>query len=145
MKMRKILPLVILAVGALFVLSGCDAMLDAIFDNSQLFVSVRVSNTFAPLDYAATYTYGTNAGRVQVKLTDLSTLETTSATTYWTSISGGYVYYDINFTGLKGDSYQVDVKYADTYDGSGITSTTYGAPVTPKDSTGRSASIVIYY
>jgi hypothetical protein len=33
MKMRKLLPVIILAVGSLFVLSGCDAMLDAIFPN----------------------------------------------------------------------------------------------------------------
>ena len=35
MKIRKILPLVLLAVGSVFLLSSCDAMLDAIFRTTR--------------------------------------------------------------------------------------------------------------
>ncbi len=47
MKMRKILPLVILAVGALVLLSGCDAMLDAIFPTAQITVDAAVTAAIA--------------------------------------------------------------------------------------------------
>ena len=51
MKMRKILPLVILAVTAFFLLSGCDALLDAIFSKDQITVDVAVY-TPSHSDYA---------------------------------------------------------------------------------------------
>ena len=44
MKMRKILPLVLLAVGSVFLLSSCDAMLDAIFSNNTVNVYVSEYN-----------------------------------------------------------------------------------------------------
>ncbi len=43
MKMRKLLPLILLAVGALFLLSSCDALLDAIYANNTIDVSVQTA------------------------------------------------------------------------------------------------------
>ena len=54
MKMRKLLPLVLLAVGALFLLSSCDAMLDAIFPSNQIYVDVEVSGRTTPIDWFGT-------------------------------------------------------------------------------------------
>ena len=36
MKIRKILPLVLLALASVFLLSSCDALLDAIFSNNTI-------------------------------------------------------------------------------------------------------------
>ena len=40
MKIRKILPLVILALASVFLLSSCDALLDAIFSNDTITVYI---------------------------------------------------------------------------------------------------------
>ena len=45
MKTRKILPLVLIVVGAAFLLSSCDAMLDAIYPSNQISVDVAVRGT----------------------------------------------------------------------------------------------------
>ena len=145
MKMRKILPLVILAVGALFLLSGCDQLLDAIFQNNQIYVDVRVSGSgpFAS-DYDKTSTFGYNSGRVIVYLQD-SRGHITSASTYWTSLDNFSVHYGINFTGLKDDTFLVYADYTSYYTPLNVGSITTSAVqlVTPHDATGHSADVTI--
>ena len=46
MRAKKLLPLILLAVGALFLLSSCDAILDAIYANNTLDVTVDVFSAF---------------------------------------------------------------------------------------------------
>lgn len=53
MKIRKILPLLLLAFGSVFLLSSCDALLDAIFSNNTISVYVSVyipSYGYSPYD-----------------------------------------------------------------------------------------------
>ncbi len=52
MKIKKLLPLVLLAVAAVLMLSSCDAMLDAIFPTNQIIVDVAV-DALTHTDYAS--------------------------------------------------------------------------------------------
>ena len=150
MKMRKILPLVILAVGALFLLSGCDQLLDAIFQNNQIYVDVRVHGYVgAPFysDWYETSVNGVNSGHVVVYVQD-SRGHVTSASTYWTSLDSLYVHYGINFTGLKDDTFLVYADYTSYYAGGYSTFRAYATPsatITPHDATGHSADVTIYF
>ena len=47
MRIRKILPVLLLAVGSLFLLTSCDALLDAIFSNNT--ITVYVSTRYCQL------------------------------------------------------------------------------------------------
>jgi len=143
MKMRKILPLVILAVGALFLLSGCDAMLDAIFQNNQMTVEVSVWNGTYPVDWSQTYYYGRTSGIVTVYLTNTSTGSTTTANIGWTSADGAYVYYQADFTDLKNDTYLVTAWYTSYYTGGGPWSRSQ--TITPHDAAGHSSTVTMTF
>jgi len=55
MRVKKLLPLILLAVGALFLLSSCDAILDAIYANNTIDVNVRVYLNGSSPGYASAY------------------------------------------------------------------------------------------
>ncbi len=43
MRVKKLIPLILLAVGALFLLSSCDQILDALYANNTINVTTIVS------------------------------------------------------------------------------------------------------
>ena len=45
MRVKKLIPLILLAVGALFLLSSCDQILDALYANNTITVTTTVSNS----------------------------------------------------------------------------------------------------
>lgn len=150
MKMRKILPLVILAVGALFLLSGCDALLDAIFQNNQITVDVWVSTSAHP-DWAI-------GGYVATTVLDLNDGTSYVASSYWQSFDGTYAHYQLPFSKLKNDQFSITSRYWNylglnttttntIYDTSGyfVIGTSITMPyVNPGDSTGRSITVIQY-
>jgi hypothetical protein len=111
MKIRKILPLVLLAVGSLFLLSGCDAILNAIFQNNQISVDVAVSYVGAYNDYIN----GTNP-QVTCVVYDSSN-NPVSLTGGWSSYDLSYVHFNFAFTKLKNDTYHFAAQYSGTYGG----------------------------
>ena len=146
MKIRKILPLAILAVGALVFLSGCDAILDAIFQNNQLSVSVNVYFGDYPFDWNASYFHGYSSGQVTVYVTANSGAgAVTQASTFWTSADSQYVHYNLDFTNLKDDTYWVTTTYTSYYQYPNQTFTVSGQLVTPHDSSGHSATLTFTY
>jgi hypothetical protein len=142
MKMRKLLPLVLLAVGSLFLLTSCDALLDAIFPNSQIFVDVRVYGGSYTTDWIQSYNFNQISGIVTVILVDQRNGDTTSANSYFTSADPTFIHYGFNFTGLKDHTYLVTAYYV---------SYNYADPlpqsylVTPNDATGHSASLTVTF
>ena len=150
MKMRKILPLVILAVGALFLLSGCDALLDAIFAKNQISVDVQVSNA-----YYNDWYYG--AGSVTLNFYDLSTGSTTTVVSGRTGYDYTSSHFVFTFTKLEADTFAItafynSAYYADPasnnvfYDPSGAGHTSIAMPFTNSgDSTGHSIDLTMYF
>ncbi|MGA2641114.1 MAG: hypothetical protein ABSG21_09445 [Spirochaetia bacterium] len=153
MKTRKLLPLVLLAVGALFLLSSCDAILDAIFQNNQIKVDVWVYYLDHP-DY-------NSGGTVTVVLTDNSAFSQMIATSAWQYFDGYYVHYYLNFPKLKNDNFSITSAYFNRfgvqmgaaasiiYDSSGTTYVGTGFNFTmpysnSADSTGHSITVVQY-
>ena len=105
MRIRKILPLALLAVGAVFMLTSCAQILDAIFSSNTIQVTAKV---LAPY-------YGTGSGQtVQFTLTRVSTGETTTGTsgTSGSVDSYGYVYYTFEFNKLANDTYTLTSAYS---------------------------------
>ena len=145
MKIRKILPVVILAVGSLFLLSGCDALLDAIFQNNQILVDVRIYGGVGgfPADWSASYYSGLNSGLVTLYLLDTNTGVTTTASGNWSSADIYYVHYAFNFTGLKNDVYEITAYYTSYYDH--FIDPPISVFVTPHDSPGHSADVTITF
>jgi hypothetical protein len=150
MKMRKLLPVLIIAVGSVFLLSGCDAILDAIFQNNQITVDVSVSSGYA-LDYAS------GNGTVTLTLTDVTSGTPTtvaSTRTGFDSVSSHFVF---AFTKLKSDTFTVNASYTSAYytsplpmnsflDPSNNALTQITMPYTNSgDSTGRSVYLKIYF
>jgi hypothetical protein len=148
MKMRRILPLVILAVTAFFVLSGCDAMLDAIFQNNQISMDVRLPVSPNHIgDYWYNQTYVTiYEGGSQVQQGN-----TTSG--YY---DGTYAHYYFTFSKLKNSStYQIYAQFVGTigannnyfyYDpNTGVPTNAYLSlpDPNPGDSTGHSVNLLI--
>ncbi|MGO9307906.1 MAG: hypothetical protein ACLQDL_02645 [Spirochaetia bacterium] len=162
MKMRKLLPLVLVAVGALFLLSGCDAMLDAIFPSNQIYVDVQVSAADYPFDWSDAYNHGSYPGSVTLYLYDVSANNTTVATGTWTSVDYNYIHFPFVFTKLKNDVYQLTAVYTSRnyspppfsdsvfYDPSGVR---MGSPVSAislpypnsGDGTGHSVNLSMYF
>jgi len=154
MKMRKILPLVILAVGALFLLSGCDALLDAIFQNNQITVDVWLNPTTHP-DYPAGYAH------VTTTVYDTNSGSSYTASNVWSSYDygTGYVHYYQTFTKLPSDTFTITSQYYNAANAPGsATSAIYDSsgtvllvgpfsmphPSYSSDSTGRSITVVQY-
>jgi hypothetical protein len=107
MKIRKILPLALLAVGALFMLTSCDAMLDALFPANSLTVYVHV-----PASY---YTdYATATMKVDVTSTT-GTVYVAGPVTELATDSDGYVNYSFSFPKLSNGDYNIVATYDGPY------------------------------
>ena len=132
MKIKKLLPLVLIAVAAVLMLSSCDALLDAIFPTNQIFVDVAVYVPSHP-DY--------DSASVTVVLSGPSSA---SNTAYWDGYydSYDYAHYYVNLTGLKDGTYEIDVLYNPTF---GLPDDELGYLITvPDSSDGHSTSVLIY-
>jgi hypothetical protein len=145
MKTRRILPLVLLAVVALFALSSCDQMLDAIFSSNQITVNVRVDGlVFTDYYYPGSY--------VQVVLSgsDGSTY-TSGQSAVYTVDSLSYVHYSFTFPKLPSVTYTLAATYHGSYYGNyyrySFTDPSGPPPVTsitmPYKSGGSSSSVVV--
>jgi hypothetical protein len=156
MKTRKILPLILLAVGSLFLLSSCDAMLDAIFQNNQIYVDVEISGANYPLDWTAAYRFGAYPGSVTLSLYDVTTGSTTTSTGSWTSADINYVHFPFTFTKLKGDTFTLTATFTSAhyfptyqtlfYDPSGLPMSSISMPYKNSgDSTGHSVSLYMIF
>jgi len=156
MKMRKLLPLVLVAVGALFLLSGCDAMLDAIFPSNQIYVDVEVSKADFPVDWGAVYHLGASPGTVTLQLLDVNSAGVTTATETWTNVDLSYIHFPFVFTKLKDDTFQLIATYTSLfygqhsisvfYDPSGIPLTSISMPYhNSGDATGHSVNLYMYF
>jgi hypothetical protein len=101
MKIRKILPLVILALASVFLLSSCDALLDAIFANDTLTVYVQTSWTYgySPADQV---TVQTISGPSTINLTVVP----------FQQFDGNYSYWQVTIPGLSDGTYTIHVSYS---------------------------------
>jgi hypothetical protein len=159
MKIRKILPLVLLAVGSVFLLSGCDAILNAIFQNNQISVDVAVVSSVGVYN---DYLGGFNP-QVTCYVYDSSN-NPVSLSGGWSSYDGYFVHFNFGFTKLKNDTYHFAAQYSgynggirgsngSVYDGN-QPSTSFIALATspfltmpydnPSDSTGHSMPVRLY-
>jgi hypothetical protein len=110
MKMRKILPLAILAVGAAVLLSGCDALLDAIFSKNVINLDVWVQgSTHADFTVGASYE--------NVMLMDSSFNVVSSPSQYYNAFDGSYAHYYYTFTNLKDGTYYLTTYYYGAFSG----------------------------
>jgi hypothetical protein len=100
MKIRKILPLVLLAVGSVFLLSSCDAILDAMFSNNT--VNVYVSSRIL------TYGYFPSTDSVTAYISGPSAV---TATAGYAGTDGYYMYWNISIPKLADGTYLVEVDY----------------------------------
>jgi len=100
MKIRKILPLVLLALCAVFLLSSCDAMLDFIFSNNTItvYVSARIP----------WYGYFPNSDYVTV---DVAGPTSATATAGYPSNDGLYMYWSVTVPKLSDGNYTVTAYY----------------------------------
>jgi len=157
MKMRKLLPAVLLAVGALFLLSGCDAMLDAIFSTNQIKVQVSVykgTNGAFFHDWVNGY-----PSSVTLTLTDVTGggAQTTFVNS-WDGIDGNYLYFDFLYPKLKEHTFALTAYYHSVFSNldygpmilfqlpDGSFTTSIGMPHSNSgDSTGHSISLYMYF
>jgi hypothetical protein len=162
-KIRKLIPLAILAVVAVVALSSCDAMLDAIFSKNSISVDVAVgldaAGHYSALWSTAAYNDGNNNGlySVAVSLSGPTNVSSSSYTgKYW---DGYYEHYYFTFNNLADGAYYPSVSYSGYYwgsnsneyvaDSSGIyvIATPIDMPYTGSyatDSTGHSLKITLY-
>jgi hypothetical protein len=155
MKTRKILPLVLLAVGSLFILSGCDAILDAIFASNQIQVQVTAYKNTG-LDFLADWTFQ-RSSTVTLTLQDLTGNTQTSTISSWDGIDSNYLYFNFAFTSLKDHTYAITAVYYSPTSGFTHSQTTFFDPHNvpmmsismpyrnPGDSTGRSVNLYMYF
>jgi len=154
MKIKKLLPLVLLAVTAVLMLSSCDAMLDAIFPSDQISVDVMVSK----VNFYADWYHGTPSS-VQLTLTDVTAggAQTTQVGG-WTDIDSAYVHYVFTFLNLKDHVYTFTAYYSSVsagppafgpviefWDGSLRMYSVQMPYRTGHDSTGHSADFQMYF
>jgi hypothetical protein len=108
MKVRKILPLLILAVGAVALLSSCNVLLDAIYPPNaiSLDVAVNVSNH---TDYLIS---SVNAQLHDNSYSNLLVSSVNAASPRYEGWSrSGYVHYYFTFARLNNDTYTVTAAY----------------------------------
>jgi hypothetical protein len=104
MKMRKLLPLILLAVGSLFLLSGCDAMLDAIFQNDVINLDVWVLGSTH-----ADFTIGSSYENLQVMDSSFTVIQNVNQ--YYSSYDGMYIHYYFTVNRLKDGTYYLTTYY----------------------------------
>ena len=112
MKMRKLLPLAILAVGALFLLSSCDAMLDAIFQKDNIDVDVAVQGV--PTNVYWDWYYNMNP-QVTCYLSDGNGSPISTASAGWSYWDGTYLHFTMTFKNLKDNTYTFSTVYTGYY------------------------------
>jgi len=109
MRVKKLLPLILLAVGAVFLLSSCDAILDAIYANNTINVTVEIPNAYP--GYNNPYSY------VTVTLGGASgATESVSVTNPGLLASYGY-YYLPSMKKLPNGNYSITTQYYDASNG----------------------------
>lgn len=106
MKIRKILPLLLLAIGSVFLLSSCDAMLDAIFSNNT--INVNVSASIASYNYLSSYL----TDSVSVEIVGPTGVSTTAG---YTGSDYYYLYWGNSIPKLSNGLYTVTVTYYHPY------------------------------
>jgi hypothetical protein len=104
MKMRKLLPVLIIAVGSVFLLSGCDAILDAIFQTDVINVDVWVQGT-SHADFAN----GGSTENLMLMDSSLNTLQ--NVTQSYSSYDGTFAHYYFSFSKLKDGLYYLTTSY----------------------------------
>jgi hypothetical protein len=100
MKIRKILPLALLAIGSVFMLSSCDALLDAIFANNTVNVSVAA--------YIPTNGYFPGTDYVTVDIIGPTSVSTTVG---YSGSDFYYMYWDVTIPKLSDGTYTVQATY----------------------------------
>jgi hypothetical protein len=155
MKIKKLLPLVLLAVTAVLMLSSCDAMLDAIFPSNQISVDVMVNKASNPSFFSDWY-YGTPS-TVTLTLLDNNTGVSSTLSGGWTDIDSKYVHYVFTFLKLKDHVYSFTAYYSSVtaggppflqtqfWDGSTGMYAVQMPYRTGHDSTGHSADFQMYF
>jgi hypothetical protein len=104
MKNRKILPLLLLAFGSVFLLSSCDALLDAIFSNNN--INVYISS------YIPTHGF---YPRYDTMTVYVSGPHYTVTSANYNGDDGLYMYWSISVPKLSDGTYNVDVSYSHPY------------------------------
>jgi len=102
MKMRRLLPLVLLAIGAIFLLSSCDALLDAIYANNTITPTVLIPGgdigAINPSSYVMVTLSGASGG--------------TSSAYFSNYTYGGYAfYYPASFTKQPNGNYTLTATF----------------------------------
>jgi hypothetical protein len=100
MKMRKILPLALLAIASVFLLSSCDALLDAIFAKNTI-------NIYVSADWTVHGYTGTDY--VSFQISNGSTIVTGNLG--YSGNDSRYMYWDISVPDLPDGTYTVSVVY----------------------------------
>jgi hypothetical protein len=151
MKIRKILPLVLLALIALFSLSSCDWLLDTIFQGNNTFnVYVSIAKG-THTDWATTgsvtvylYDYGNNLVATMTQPTDAGIVDATYAYFYvsFTAVPKGAYYIAASYSGVLGATVYpsfTDPNYPSSY----ITLISLPDP-NPSDSTGKTVTVTTF-
>jgi hypothetical protein len=158
MKIKKLLPLVLLAVTAVLMLSSCDAMLDAIFPSDQISVDVMVNKHTLGTDFYSDWYYGAPS-TVSLTLYDVTAGgASTNQVSGWTDIDSNSVHYVFTFPNLKDHVYTMKATYHsytsgfyygpnyDFFDGSiNLIAGVHMPYRTGHDSTGHSADFQMYF
>jgi len=112
MKIRKILPLVLLAIGSVFLLSSCDQLLDVIFSNNTITVYASA--------YEGSWGYNPSTDQMYIYVNGTNT-----ATASYAGSDGSYMYWNYSIPKLSDGTYTVYVNYYHPY---GIAPGSYVSP-----------------
>lgn len=108
MKIRKILLLVLLAAGSVFLLSSCDALLDAIFANNTVTVYVSAYiPTWCIYSYPF-YLLTSSTDKVPVTINGPKNVSTYAS---YSGNDGSYMYWTLVVPQLSDGLYSVNVQY----------------------------------
>jgi len=109
MKIRRIILLVLLAAGSVFLLSSCDAMLDAIFSNNTItvYVAAYIPNNGL---LVGPNTYLLSSGTDIVSVSVAGPKDVAGTATY-TGNDRYYMYWSLDVPQLSDGSYSVTVTY----------------------------------
>ena len=113
MKIRRIILLVLLAAGSVFLLSSCDAMLDAIFSNNTITVDVSaLIPTYCAVIGPNTYYLSLGTDIVTVSATGAKDF---TATATYTGNDYNYMYWSVDVPQLSDGTYLVTATYHHPY------------------------------
>lgn len=111
MKIRRIVLLVLLAAGSVFLLSSCDAMLDAIFSNDTItvYVSAYIPGWGTPVvGHPGAYYLTSDTDTMSVSIVGP---KNATATANYTGNDGYYMYWSVAVPQLSDGTYSVQVTY----------------------------------